>query len=91
MLGLAAAGDALFAAAPNVRAQLDIGAPSSDKAAELDFKDKTVQAKHGGDAGGVGHFKARNNAGAIIWQMLNTECRGIACKGGYAYGPVKAD
>jgi hypothetical protein len=44
----------------------------------------------GGDADGVGHFKARNNTGQIIYEMLNTDCTDMACKGSYTGGPVKA-
>jgi hypothetical protein len=67
----------LFVEARNVMAQLDIGAGAT-----------TRKSPHGGDSGGVGHFKARNDAGAIIHTMLTTECRGLNCKGRYA-GPVE--
>lgn len=68
----------LFTRAGNVMAQLDIGAGST-----------TRTAKQGGDSDGIGHFKARNNSGAIIHTMLNTDCRGLNCKGNYR-GAVKA-
>jgi hypothetical protein len=38
----------------------------------------------------VGHFKVRNNTGQIIYEMLNTDCTGMVCKGSYTGGPVKA-
>ena len=43
------------------------------------------------DTDGIGHFKARNNTGEIIYTMLNTECEELACKGPYQGGPVTAD
>lgn len=67
----------LFSPAPNVRAQLDIGAGAT-----------MANEKQGGDADGVGHFKLRNHAGAIIHTMLTTDCRGLNCKGRYD-DPVK--
>ena len=42
----------------------------------------------GGDTDGVGHFKAKNNSGQILYTILNTTCEGLACKGGYTGGPV---
>ena len=60
--------------------------PGPNVRAQLD-----VGAGSGGDAGGIGHFKARNHSGAIIYQMLNSECRGLDCKGSYVAGPVTAE
>jgi pimeloyl-ACP methyl ester carboxylesterase len=68
---------ALFDHASNVRAQLNIGTGAT-----------TLTAAQGGDSDGVGHFNARNNAGTIIYTMLNTDCRGLNCKGSYR-GPVR--
>jgi len=70
----------LFDSAPNVIAQLNIGAGSTTRGGAID----------GGDNDGVGHLKARNNAGVIIYTMLNTDCRGLNCKGRYR-GAVRAE
>jgi Lipase (class 2) len=87
---------ALFENARNVKAQLDVGAGSTASRIDFDFADwdptKWVRVNvMGGDADGIGHFKARNNTGEIIYTMLNTDCRRLKCKGSYAGGPVKAD
>lgn len=52
----------------NVRAQLDIGYGST-----------ALSTPEGGDANGVGHFRARNNSGPILVQMLRTSCTGTSC------------
>lgn len=80
---------ALFTAAPNVRAQLDVGTGSTPTDADFDFSDGSAYATGGGDIDGVGHFKARNNSGAILVQMLTGDCTGEACAVQYA-GPVTA-
>jgi hypothetical protein len=82
---------ALFSRSPNVRAQLDVGAGSTSSRVDLNFTDSSAYTRGGGDVDGIGHFKARNNSGAIIYQMLNTECRGLDCKGSYVAGPVTAE
>ena len=82
---------ALFSRSPNVRAQLDVGAGSTAGRVDLNLKDSSPFTLRGGDVDGIGHFKARNHSGAIIYQMLNTECRGLDCKGSYVAGPVTAD
>lgn len=88
---------ALFAAGPNVRAQLDVGAGSTTGRVDFDFThlspDPAQSVKvntMGGDTDGIGHFKARNDTGAIIYTMLNGDCKKIACQGPYRGGPVKA-
>lgn len=81
---------ALFTPSANVRAQLNVGAGSQARKMKFDFADWRPTARSGGDANGVGHFKARNNTGQILYEMLNTDCTGIACKGPYTGGPVKA-
>jgi hypothetical protein len=43
----------------------------------------------GGDTDGVGHFKVKNNSGQILYTILNTRCKGLACKGGYTGSPVR--
>lgn len=45
----------------------------------------------GGDTDGIGHFKARNDTGAIIYTMLNGDCKKISCQGSYRGGPVQAN
>jgi pimeloyl-ACP methyl ester carboxylesterase len=82
---------ALFSRSPNVRAQLDVGAGSTASRVDLDFKDFSPFMQRGGDVDGIGHFKAKNHSGAIIYQMLNSECRGLDCKGSYVAGPVTAE
>ncbi|MGH8507193.1 MAG: extracellular native short-chain-length polyhydroxyalkanoate depolymerase PhaZ7 [Gammaproteobacteria bacterium] len=88
---------ALFAAGPNVRAQLDVGAGSTAGRVDFDFNrlfpDPAQSVKvntMGGDIDGIGHFKARNDTGAIIVTMLNGDCKKIACQGPYRGGPVRA-
>ncbi len=86
---------ALFEARPNVRAQLDVGAGSTTSKVNFDFTNwnpaKWVNMNIlGGDTDGIGHFKAKNNTGGIIYTMLTTDCKGLQCKGPYAGGPVKA-
>ncbi len=81
---------ALFAPSANVKAQLNVGAGSQARKETFDFADWRPTARSGGDANGVGHFKARNNTGRILCEMLDTDCTGIACKGSYAGGPVRA-
>ena len=45
----------------------------------------------GGDtSNGVGHFRAKNNAGKIIQRMLLTTCSGIDCASAYTTGPKVA-
>jgi len=81
---------AMFDDAPNVRAQLDVGAGSTVQQADVDMADGSMFTVRGGDLDGVGHFKAKNNTGSIIRQMLSSDCAGVACRGTYAGGPVKA-
>jgi pimeloyl-ACP methyl ester carboxylesterase len=79
---------AKFNPAPNVRAQLDIGAGSNAAQADWNWKDGMPFNAGGGDAGnGVGHFRARSNAGAIVQRMLLTDCTGLDCAADYSYGP----
>jgi hypothetical protein len=80
----------LFDQSANVRAQLNVGAGSKARKMNFDFTDWRPTALSGGDADGVGHFKVRNNSGQIIYEMLTTDCTGMACKGSYTGGPVKA-
>ncbi|MDD5577669.1 MAG: hypothetical protein PHY16_00145 [Methylobacter sp.] len=82
---------ALFLKSPNIKAQLNIGAGANAEQVDFNFKDWSPFVQMGGDADGIGHFKAKNNSGEIIYQMLNSDCTGLDCKGSYAGGPVIAD
>ena len=82
---------ALFTPAPNVRTQLDVGAGSTVQQVDLDMADGSLFTARGGDLDGVGHFKAKNNTGAITYRMLSSDCSGLACRGSYAGGPVVAN
>jgi pimeloyl-ACP methyl ester carboxylesterase len=82
---------ALFIKSPNVKAQLNLGAGSAAEQIDFNFKDWSPFVQMGGDVDGVGHFKAKNNTGEIIYQMLNSDCTGLDCKGSYEGGPVAAD
>lgn len=77
-----------FESAPNVRAQIDIGAGTNAGQLDLDWSDKSPFNRMGGDArNGIGHFRAKDNAGSIISRMLQTNCRDLACAQDYSYGP----
>jgi pimeloyl-ACP methyl ester carboxylesterase len=78
---------ALFEPAPNVRAQLNLGTGSAASKMDWDYKDGSPWNRMGGDTDGIGHYKARNNAGQVLHTMLSSDCAGLACKGDYA-GPV---
>lgn len=62
---------ALFDAAPNVRAQLDVGVGLPGK------------GDHD-DTSGVGHFRVRRDTGLVQVNLLATDCTGSACCRGYA-------
>jgi pimeloyl-ACP methyl ester carboxylesterase len=81
---------ALFAKAPNVKAQLNLGTGSPASQVDWNFSDGSVWNQKGGDTDGIGHFKAKNNSGQILVTIVRTECQGLTCKGGYMGGPVKA-
>jgi pimeloyl-ACP methyl ester carboxylesterase len=77
-----------FDAAPNVKAQIDIGAGSNAAQIDWDWSDKSPFVLMGGDASnGVGHFRSKDNAGSIIYRMLQTDCTGLDCAADYTYGP----
>jgi pimeloyl-ACP methyl ester carboxylesterase len=84
-------GGALFTKSPNVRAQLNIGIGTTAQKVAFDFKNWSPNSRLGGDIDGVGHFKAKNNAGQIIFRMLNSDCAGLDCKDSYTGSPVIAD
>lgn len=92
LVGMADCGKgALFEANPNVMAQLDVGVGSTATQFDFDLADKSPFKAMGGDVDGVGHFRARNNSGEIIWQMLDSGCIDLACATAYKSGPVRAD
>lgn len=74
---------ALFNARSNVKAQVDIGFGSSAYAYDWDWADGSPYNQGGGDtSSGVGHFRSRNNAGRIVYNMLATTCT-TGCANGY--------
>jgi len=81
---------AQFTDEANVRAQLDVGAGSTVQQVDLDMADGSLFTVRGGDVDGVGHFKAKNNTGAIVYQMLDSDCADLTCRGSYSGGPVTA-
>ncbi len=81
---------ALFDKAPNVKAQLNLGAGSPASQVDWNFSDGSPWNQMGGDTDGIGHFKAKNNSGQILYTIVRTKCKGQACKGSYTGGPVKA-
>jgi hypothetical protein len=81
----------LFNDAPNVMAQLDIGAGATTREVNWNWADGLPTTVFGGDAQGIGHFLSKNDAGAIIVQMLTTGCTGIGCAATYLSGPVYSE
>ena len=74
---------ALFNAAANVKAQVDIGAGSSAYAYDWDWSDGSPLNFGGGDlSNGIGHVRSRANAGRIVFNMLGTTCT-TGCASGY--------
>ena len=61
---------ALFDAAPNLRAQLDVGVG-------------TPREGNHDDTSGVGHLRARRDTGVVQANLLTTDCAGAACCAGY--------
>lgn len=75
---------ALFNAASNVKAQIDVGFGSSTYAFDWDWADGSPYNFGGGDtSSGVGHFRSKNNTGRIVYNMLATTCT-TGCANGYA-------
>jgi len=75
---------ALFNAASNVKAQVDIGFGSSAYSYDWDWVDGSPYNQGGGDtSSGVGHFRSKSNAGRIVYNMLATTCT-TGCANGYA-------
>lgn len=81
---------ALFNAASNVRAQLDVGHGSTAYGYDWNWTDGSPLNLSGGDANGIGHFRSLSNTGPLQVRMLTTDCSGAACAQGYSgvNGPV---
>lgn len=73
----------LFDDRSNVRAQLFVGQGSTAAQYDYDFSDWSPYNSAGGDLDGVGHFRSKNNTGAIQVRMLSTTCSGTGCCTGY--------
>lgn len=78
----------LFEPAENVWAQVDVGTGTPTSTIDNDLSDGSIFPVAGGDADGVGHFKAKNNTGRILVAMLDTDCRQAACLANYESGPA---
>lgn len=74
---------ALFDDHSRVRAQLDVGHGSTAASLDFDLADWTIFTLGGGDADGVGHFRSKNNTGAIQVEMLTSQCTGTECCASY--------
>ena len=74
---------ALFDSSTGVRAQLNVGHGSTAADVDYDLTDWSWYNTGGGDLDGVGHFRTKNNTGAIQVHMLTTECEGTTCCGSY--------
>ncbi len=74
---------ALFNAASNVKAQVDIGLGSSTYGFDWDWADGSPYNIGGGDtSNGIGHIRSKSNAGRIVYNMLGTTCT-TGCANGY--------
>ena len=74
----------LFSRATNVKAQLDLGAdPPVTPPPWTGAVSDRMRAEFPRDLGGIGHFGARNVAGPVVVRMLESDCRGTGCRGGY--------
>lgn len=79
---------ALYTPGDNVRAQIDVGTGTPASAMDLDLADGAVFNLGAGDTDGIGHFKAKNNTGTILVEMLSTDCMGESCAVNYDFGPA---
>lgn len=77
-----------FDAYTNVKAQLNVGSGSTAAQYDYNFSDWTIYNTGGGDSDGVGHFRSKNNTGAIQRNMITGTCTGTGCCSGYGYGCV---
>ena len=78
----------LFNVGVNVVSQLDIGSGGLAAELDFDFSDLSPYNLAGGDLDGVGHFNSKINSGALLLQMISTECQGILCAETYQRGPA---
>jgi pimeloyl-ACP methyl ester carboxylesterase len=69
----------------NVRAQLNVGRGSTAAQLDYNFTDWSIYNLGGGDADGVGHFRAKNNTGIIQVNIIKTNCVGTDCCANYGY------
>jgi len=75
---------ALFTTTGNVKAQVDIGFGSSAYGYDWEWADGRPDNMGGGATRrGLGHFRSKNNAGRIVYNMLGTTCT-TGCANGYA-------
>ena len=81
----------LFNSSSNVKAQLNVGAGSTAASVDWDWSDGLPVSVMGGDTDGVGHLRARDNTGRILYNMLTSSCTGTSCASGYSYGPVSEE
>ncbi|MFZ5438977.1 MAG: alpha/beta fold hydrolase [Myxococcota bacterium] len=72
-----------FDARSNVISQLDVGYGSTSLQIDFDWTDYSPWVAGAGDIDGVGHFRAKNNTGAIQVKMLTTTCSGTGCCSSY--------
>lgn len=79
---------ALFEPADNVWAQIDVGTGTPAAKIDNDLSDGAIFNMAAGDLDGVGHFRAKNNTGRIIVEMLTTDCRQSQCLVTYKSGPA---
>lgn len=79
---------ALFTPDSNVIAQLQLGAGTTASALDFNFSDLSPYNLSGGDLDGVGHFNSKINSGAILVEMLTSDCEGMTCAINYLSGPV---
>lgn len=77
-----------FDAYTNVKAQLNVGRGSTAVQYDYDFSDWTIFNTGGGDLDGVGHFRSKNNTGAIQKNMITGTCTGTGCCSGYGFSCV---
>ena len=78
----------LLTAAPNVKAQINVGAGADTQQLNWDWTTGSPFNVNGGDQTGVGHFHAKTNTGTIMVKMLTTTCT-TGCAADYVYGPTK--
>ncbi|MEM7586155.1 MAG: lipase [Acidobacteriota bacterium] len=74
---------ARFDSRSNVKSQLDVGHGTPAFGFDFDFSDWSLFNVLGGDADGVGHYRALTQTGQIQVNMLTTSCSGAGCCSGY--------